>query len=321
METSKSKFTIEVNGKDVSLYKVLGNAERDILSEMKRLARDDHPRPRLPGPNPVSIERKDFRKMKKSTYVIAEKTDGIRFFFFCLRVYDLKICTIIDRAFNVYLLSLQHIPRALFQGTLFDGELTIDTTGTPKFVLFDAVIVSGVTVSHLSLSDRLVAMMRSLQEYKRNSVDPVVLDVKRWISLGDPNVRSRLAAAESRYSCDGYVMMHVTKPVVYGRDFDMYKLKPSNQHTVDFIVLDASGTIGVYDPKIKKNVPMAKIEMVERLFLIGTVVECAFENGRWTAIHARFDKNQANDMLTYKNTLKNIVENLTLDDILNDVPV
>lgn len=314
METTKSKIVI--NDEEISLYRVINQAEKDVLIEMRRLTLDDHPRMRLPGPNPVSIERKDFERIRKSEYVVSEKTDGTRYIMMCTRIYDLKICVIIDRSFAVYLLPLQYIPRVLFQGSVFDGEITVDKNGRRKFVLFDAVTVSGVSVGHLNLSERLSALMSSLKAYKMSSNDPVVLDIKRWIPLNASNVIERLNAAERQTCCDGYIFMNHTKPVTFGRDFDTFKLKPAGHHTVDFMVLDMEGSIGVFEPKTGRHTEIAKIDMRNQLFLIGTIVECKLEDGSWILVQPRFDKNQANDMLTYTKTLRNIAENVTIQDIL-----
>jgi hypothetical protein len=249
--------------------------------------------------------------------VVAEKTDGIRFMMCCLRLYDIKLCFIVDRAMTVYLLPLKCIPRVLFQGSIFDGEITVNKAGTPVFVLFDAVVLSGITVSQLPLSDRLVAMQRSLRSFRAHANDPVTLSFKKWIPLDAPDVRERLAKADACYHCDGVVLMPVADPVIYGRHFSFYKLKPYGTHTIDFVILDAAGTIGIYDPDVKRNVPIGKIDMTKQLFLIGTIVECVYEHNRWHALHARLDKNQSNDKLTYSKTLLNIKENIKIDELFN----
>ena len=89
---------------------------------------------------------------------------------------------------------------------------------------------------------------------------------------------------------------------------------------LDFcVILDGRGTIGIYDPEVGKNVPVGKIDMSKKLFLVGTIVECAYENGSWHALHDRPDKNQANDMLTFKKTRRNIDENIKFEEIVRFV--
>ncbi|AGE56250.1 mRNA-capping enzyme (mRNA guanylyltransferase) [Paramecium bursaria Chlorella virus NE-JV-1] len=313
IETKKAQ--ISISGKNVELHQVLGKAEQNILEQMKNLALDEHPKFRLPAPNPVSIERADIKKLKTKKYVIAEKTDGVRFVMFCTVLDDLKICSIVDRAGSVFLLPLRRIPRVLFQGSIVDGELTVDKQGVSTFVIFDAVVVSGITISHLNLADRLVYTSRAFKEFRADPKDPAAIVFKKWILLDAIDAKERLAKAEKKFMCDGVVLMPVDSAVVYGRHFEMYKLKPSGTHTVDFIVMDARGTIGVYDYDNKQNVAICYIDMTEKLFLIGTIVECSYEHGTWKALHARIDKNQANDLLTYQKTLRNIAENISVDEL------
>ena len=313
IETSKE--TLIINGTKFSMHRLVGESASEIVRQMSHLAMDDHKVPRLPGPNPVSIERQDFEKLKTKRYVIAEKTDGVRFVMMFMRLFGYKVCTIINRSMSAYLIPLTAIPRVLFQGTLFDGELTVDKTGRKCFILFDAVIVSGVTVSQLDLSSRLVAMRRSLKDFKIHPDDPVELRMKSWTELSDvQSAKTKIFEAGKIYHTDGVVLVPKDDPVIYGRNFDFFKMKPQGTHTVDFVVMDNYGTVGVYDPRSKRDVSVGKIG---GNFPAGTVVECEILNGVWNVVGVRTDKKQSNDMLTYEKTMLNIRENIQLDELFN----
>ena len=313
IETSKE--TLVINGKQFPMHRLAGESASEIVRQMSHLAMDDHKVPRLPGPNPVSIERKDFEKLKTKGYVIAEKTDGVRFIMMFTRLFGFKVCTIIDRSMAAYLVPLKAIPRVLFQGTIFDGELTVDKHGRKCFILFDAVIVSGVTVSQLDLGSRLVAMRRSMKDFKIHPQDPVEIRMKSWSELSDVNAaKTKIAEASKVYHTDGVVLVPKDDPVVYGRNFDFFKMKPHGTHTVDFILMDNNGTIGVYDPRSKRDVAIGK---VSGNYQAGIVVECEILNNVWNVVGVRTDKNQSNDMLTYEKTLLNIRENIQVDELFN----
>jgi len=313
IETAKETLTI--NGEKISMHRLVGASATEIVKQMMELGMDDHKIPRLPGPNPVSIERKDFEKLKTKKYVIAEKTDGVRFIMMFTRLFGFKVCTIIDRSMSSYLVPLKAIPRVLFQGTLFDGELTIDKHGRKCFILFDAVVVSGVTVSQLDLGYRLVAMRRGLKDFKMHPADPVELRMKAWTELGDVNAaKSKIAEASNVYHTDGVVLVPKDDPVIYGRNFDFFKMKPQGTHTVDFILMDNNGTIGIYDPRSKRDVAIGKVSCT---YQAGVVVECEIINNVWSVVGVRTDKNQSNDMLTYEKTMLNIRENIQLDELFN----
>ena len=313
IETAKE--TLDINGKAFSMHRLVGGSATEIVKQMRELGMDDHKFPRLPGPNPVSIERKDFEKLKTKKYVIAEKTDGVRFIMMFTRLFGFKVCTIIDRSMSSYLVPLKSIPRVLFQGTIFDGELTVDKHGKKCFILFDAVVVSGVTVSQLDLGSRLVAMRRGLKDFKMHHQDPVELRMKAWTELSDVNAANKkIAEANNVYHTDGVVLVPKDDGVVYGRNFDFFKMKPQGTHTVDFILMDNNGTIGVYDPQSKRDVAIGKVSCT---YQAGVVVECEIVNNVWRVVGVRTDKNQSNDLLTYEKTMLNIRENIQLPELFN----
>ncbi|ABU43683.1 hypothetical protein AR158_C137R [Paramecium bursaria Chlorella virus AR158] len=316
MSISTEPATMTLNDQTMRLHKVTGESRDEILRVMKDLSLDDHKVPRLPGPNPVSIERKDFEKLKQHKYVISEKTDGIRFVMLFTRMHGLKICVIVDRSMTMYLVPFRNIPKVLFQGTIFDGELCIDRFEKKfVFVLFDAVIVSGITVSHMDLASRMYAMKRSLKDFKNVSEDPILLRYKNWIPIEHRTiVKNHLETSSDIYHTDGIIIMSVEDPVVYGRNFNLFKLKPSTHHTIDFIIMNENGTIGIYDPKLRKNVSIGKLD---GYWNRGTIVECAFIDGAWKFVQGRTDKNQANDRLTYDKTMLNIEENIAIEEVLN----
>jgi hypothetical protein len=286
---------------------------------MKCYSCDNHKDIRLPGPNPVSIERKDFEKLKKNNYVVAEKTDGVRFVMMFCRVFDYKICCIINRSQQVFLFPFRFIPRVMFQGTIFDGELCVDkTNGKFVFIVFDAVIVSGVTVSHMDLYSRLGAANRSIKEFKHHDEDPAQLRFKGIVPLNTPAiVKQHLDNVKNIYHTDGIILTSVSEPIVYGRNLNMFKVKPAGHHTVDFVVMDSVGHLGIYNPKVRGNVCAGKL-IADEIPAIGTVVECSYiDKDSWKSIGVRSDKKFANDILTLEKTLLNIRENINIDEIIN----
>lgn len=309
IETEKK--TLAINGKNIVLHRLVGNSHSEIIRIMRELAMDDHKTPRLPGPNPVSIERKDFEKLRTKEYVIAEKTDGVRFVMMFARLFGFKVCVIIDRSMTAFLVPLKAIPRVLFQGSIFDGELTVDKSGRECFILFDAVIVSGVTVSHINLEGRLIAMRRGFKDFKIAPQDPIELRLKAWTELRDANARKKIEDSQRIYHTDGVVLVPKEDQVVYGRNFDMFKMKPHGTHTVDFVVMDNS-IIGVYDSRSKLDVAIGKIR---GNYPVGTIVECKITNNVWDVVGIRTDKSQPNDVLTYEKTLLNIRENISVEEL------
>lgn len=319
--TERSK--VGVGHREFRAHKVLDPARAEFVDIVRALARDDHPRPRLPGPNPVSLERSHLRALHSREYLLSEKTDGVRFVLACFRYRDVKIAAIVDRALNVFLFPLRKVPKALFQGSLIDGELAWNKqTNSFSFVAFDAVVLSGVTVSHASLYDRVLAMKRAFSAYAPHDDDPAAFEIKSFVPLHAPALIDQfLHEVSAKYDVDGVILTPVHEEVKYGRHFGLFKLKTSGRLTVDF-KCDTTGHLSVFDPKTRKHVVVGQL-------IVGIpdeecIVECSHMGGGdpivkyWKLHHVRKDKTTANDILTYEKTMLNMRENVTLKDLVAD---
>ena len=314
------RATIDVGGRVFRAHKVLDPARQEFVNIIRSLARDDHPKPRLPGPNPVSIERAHLQKLQSQEYVLSEKTDGVRFVLAFFKYRDVNIVAMTDRALNVYLFPLRKVPRALFQGSLVDGELAWNkATESFAFVAFDAIVLCGVTVSHTSLYDRIIAMKKAFEAYVPHAEDPAAFDIKSFVPLKMTElIDPFLHEAAVKYDIDGVILTPVHEEVKYGRHFGLFKLKTHGRHTVDF-KCDTAGRLSVYDPKTRQHVVVG--QMIVGIPDQECIVECSHMGDGdpivkyWKLQHVRSDKTTANDILTYEKTMLNMRENVTLQDL------
>lgn len=306
------------------LHRVTGADATAILKKLHDLTGT----PKFPGPNPISLERKDLLKLQQKQYYACEKTDGVRHAFFACTHKGHNVAVILDRRLSMWLLPLRGLPRAAFQGTVLDGEIALNMRNSSEedaawwqFLVFDAVWVSGVPVFSLRFMDRIHAARKMAGAYKESPDDPLKVRVKNFVDMAAPGsadaLRAHLAMASGFFACDGIVFTPDDE-VTYGRHMDMFKFKDSSKHTVDFLVLDAAGALGVWDPASKSHASVGRLlKSAGRLPPRGAVVECSLRCARsktWTVIMQRLDKNEANDMLTFQKTLVNIRENLSFDD-------
>lgn len=322
MSIPTERTFVDVGAHKFKAHLVLEPAAGAIREEIQRLSRDDHPRPRLPGPSPVSIERSNFETLQKSEYLVCEKTDGVRVIAACIRYAGVKLMVVMDRALQVYLFPLRKVPRPMFQGTILDAELAWDKlAGKFALAVFDAVVVSGVSVSHVSVYDRLIGASKALAAYAPHPDDPALVFVKSFVPLHAPAlIRPFLDTISERFDVDGVILTPTRDPVVYGRHMSMFKLKTKGRHTVDFMV-GKNGELQIFDSKSKRHV--TKGQMMFDIPPAKTIVECShMGNGDpdikfWKLVTVRVDKNAANDLVTYEATMKNMRENLCLDDVLS----
>lgn len=116
----------------------------------------------FPGSQPVSLTIENLTRLKRAHYVACEKSDGVRYLFFCAS----GSVFLIDRRNTVIRLNM-HMPgdhNGTQQLTLLDGELVTDMVKdsdgnmkkTTRFLIYDAMRIGlDETVAQNNLMERL----------------------------------------------------------------------------------------------------------------------------------------------------------------------
>ena len=90
-----------------------------------------------PAPNPISIERKHLGNLRRNQYVVAEKSDGVRYLLLLTR--DLQgrnVAVMADRTYRFW--EVEVLASAAYfdsGGSLFDGELVWSSAGDEYVLL------------------------------------------------------------------------------------------------------------------------------------------------------------------------------------------
>ena len=270
-----------------------------------------HNRDQFPGPQPISIERRHFPILRENEYVVCEKTDGQRNLCVCTMFEGRKLCVLINRNQEMVYVPL-NVLRTMFAGTVLDGELVGEL-----FMVYDCVISAGVSCMNQSLLERLAAAEVFVNGIMKLKKDPVVFKMKTFWPLkgfkGFPD--------PFPYKTDGIVLTPVRDPVRSGTHETMFKWKPRDSNTIDFLLQrKCPGTWGLYvqekgrmyiESELRDDeVPPAAVE--------GSIVECQYihwESPRWwSPVQIRTDKKHPNNRRTFYRTLINIAENIELDE-------
>lgn len=277
------------------------------------------PASKFPGPNPVSLDTSHFPTLAAEPYYACEKTDGVRMLLVCCRHAGVNLVALVDRAMTWYLFPLQLVPKAMYQGTLLDGELAWNkATKAWEYLVFDAVTVSAIPVTSCTLPQRLAAVHRALQgKYKPVAQDPALLRIKTFVPCSKPDdVSSHLCRAKLTYDVDGLILTPARAPVVYGRHNGMFKLKFGSRHTVDFLVAPNGKDLLVFDAG--QHTAVGRLSGCAYL-KPGCIAECVPHStadfAEWDVVTVRTDKTTANDMFTYRKTLLNMREKLDWDKV------
>jgi hypothetical protein len=271
---------------------------------------------KFPGPSPVSIDRGDYTTLKNAMYVVCEKTDGWRACLLLTKYNGLQLAVLFDRKLTPYIFSIQHVPTALWQGSVFDGEVAFNTkTQQWDYLIFDALRVSGIPIFYRSFLQRIEVAYKAWEAYSFDETHDVVrVRIKRFVPQADLEaLAGHLANVAQEFKTDGIVLTPDLPGIVYGRHRALFKLK--TVHSVDFLVDQSGKGLCVYDSQARMHVKVGTLAG-RKLADAGSIVECVFDKGQsWKLVCVRLDKTEANDMLTYQKTKLNAQENITVDEI------
>jgi len=249
---------------------------------------------RFPGPQPISIERKHFSILQSKSYVVCEKTDGVRHMLICFENKDgKKICALVDRAFNVTYTTLT-VPR----DTVLDGELLGNT-----FYVYDAIRIKGEDLRKKNLTERLEKAKAVVKFILRQPKLQVV--VKEMLPL------SQMRSITLGEDTDGLVFTPVDEPVRMGTHETLFKWKPRNRITIDFLVLNGK------DLHIQGGRKEAELHLSIRPYKSGTILECEYGKFGWMPVKERPDKTYPNNRRTFDRTIVNLRENIQLEEFYN----
>ena len=295
-------------------HEVLEPSKAGIVRYVQDVVRSLSPHGAFPGPNPCSLERADLPKLGRQRYWLCDKTDGTRALLAFITFEGTKLAVLVTRGWDVHVVGIQHVPRALFQGTVFDGEV-VCIEDRWCWLGFDAACVAGVPVWASPLSERLAAARRGLTAYHPAPKDRIEVRFKTYYAtMAEYRARDRRAHGPA----DGVVLTPEDMPIVLGRHHDLFKLKDSGKHTVDFQFL-APRSLCVWCPKVRGVQVVAEISLPAPLPPSGTIIEAVCDprsgGGGWSLVTYRADKKTSNDMLTYQKTMLNARENLRTVDV------
>lgn len=286
----------------------------------------------FPGPQPVSIERCHLSRLRDNDYWVCEKSDGQRYLFVCTRYNNKPYCFVMDRKKDIFMTRFEVITSA-FDGTILDGEIIRNKqTNNHEFLVYDATMVCGKSITHMTHEERLREALEVVQfvKYQRNASFTIRLKVFYPMNRFESFVNDVVPTLP--YETDGFVFTPNKDPVISGTHFNMFKWKERHKNTVDFLV----------EPNYNKRYPqtyMMKIMKGKTLKALldntlkvetGHEVETEIKNGSsvvveceyvrpntWKALMIRRDKTIPNSYMTWTKTLLNIEENIQLKEFFS----
>jgi len=289
----------------------------------------------FPGCQPISIEREHFGILEKNNYVVCEKTDGTRYMMIALQFGTQRVCVFINRALEMFVAPL-NFRMAVFKGTILEGELYNN-----EFMIYDCLMTCGEVVGNQSFLERLDHCEKTVKKTMVLKKDSITLKVKTFHLHRDFREFMDKYLPKVKQEIDGLIFTPIDQPIRIGTHNTMFKWKPRNKNTIDFLVkkgptAETPGCVpGAYVWRLyiqdrgkhifESSLPVEKMSDYKWL-KGGDIVECMYvdwENGPvwWKPIKKRSDKTFPNSRRTFYRTLVNIKENINMKEFLDCIPV
>ena len=287
----------------------------------------------FPGPQPISIEHKHFPVLKGAEYLVCEKTDGERYMMVALTYEGKRKCVFVNRAFNMFEVPI-NLKKSAYDGTILDGELYEDT-----LMVYDAVWVNGESVWNRNLNERLDAARSVMKSIIYMKSDQYRLKCKTFHQMRDFGKFMDEYLPTVQQKIDGLVFTPVNEPIRIGTHETMFKWKPQEKNTVDFLMKREPSR---ETPGFKPGAPAWRLYVQEKgklffeseipfnrmddepWFEDGAIVECKYITWGspmwWRPIKRRTDKTYPNNRRTFYRTIVNIKENIQMKEFLDCRP-
>lgn len=312
---------------------------------------------RNPCPQPVSLERKHFDMLRSNHYVVADKSDGVRYALFLTRTGGREQSVLIDRKLEVFQCPVA-ASKKCFDGSLFDGELLwVDGPNGSRcqtLLIFDVICWRGDgSVAQQPLHARL-ELIRKVFGLEGEVTTPesaqAAAKMGKVVCGGNahglsfrPKQCMPLDMLDTLlrhmkglpYRSDGLVLTPVDEPIKTGTHDSLFKLK--FRHTIDLEVNAASGEVlfglgGVETANDRASIEELGIQISPRFWddlraalrpgdgLVGTIVECELvSNDTVSFFSIRRDKRHPNSQRTIERTLINVREAITAEELLKEI--
>jgi len=282
-------------------------------------------RDNFPGPQPVTIEKKNLPLTEK--YMVCEKSDGERAVLLLLQINTKPMCFILNRKNELYFMDFS-FKKEVFEGSVFDGEMIETKTNVWHFLIHDCFSYNGTSFVNKSHNLRYACGIDFItKRYNpRAETDPFLIKTKLFYEYG-PEISKTWEHIQktSENKIDGLILTPVDHPVLFTRDNNLFKWKET--HTIDFFAKIVGKKINLYYYKKVLSVYISFkhetknyntiVDFVgENVDLLkGAVIEFKIVGDFYEPYRLRTDKNRPNGEITVNNTFKNIQESISISEL------
>jgi len=304
---------------------------------------------RFPGSNPCSIARNDLEKLKRHPYLVAHKSDGVRYLLFLTvrpGTTDDPVALMVDRARNMYEVDVMAPDEYFLRDTLLEGELVWRQPDQHEmiYLVFDALLVAGESYLRRPFSERLAAACRLTRwsedlaqmspddlEVRVQETDGIVLlhfdprvtmKPKRFVDLKHAT-RVWNERGDAAHRIDGLILQRADAPYVYGTSGDaIFKWK--DQSSIDLAgkgskLQAADGPLGTTMHGRTIQIETSRVSASTKEDVIEYHIEVTRDAVRLFPMRARPDKTVANGLRVVEATVRDVIENIQPSEFTSKV--
>lgn len=309
----------------------------------------------FPGANPVSIEHKDFPRIQKEDFLVALKTDGVRYLLLltCKPNSSEPIAIMVDRSQKMYEIEIWAHEEFFKKCSLYDGEL-VGESNQITYVVFDVIVAKGTICSNMTYKERLLVIHNTIlcvsDSHDDLSIESMLheecrflarkneleIDIKPKRCVPKSNLKDLWEDSfSSTHKNDGLIFTLNDSPVETGTSSSIFKWKP--MHSIDLkfehadnawkIYCNANNSSDLIDVSHKLEENAICIE--ENKFLNAVIprktciIECFIsfegESLKLSPEKERTDKTTPNTLKTVLATVRNAKENISISEIIRVV--
>ena len=307
----------------------------------------------FPGPNPMSIEKSDAERLQREDFIVALKTDGVRHLLLLTTKPNSTepIALMIDRTRRMYEIEIWANEDFFYEESLYDGELVWEQN-VLVYVVFDAVSVKGISCTNFSYRERIKIIQDTIlcvsDHHDEDAIEHMIAEECKFLArnnMNDLRIMPKTCVAKAelhklwqeralcRHRNDGLIFTMNASPIHTGTSDAILKWKPC--HSVDLRFVFEKKAWKMYGNMNNSGDYIELQEACENhtfhlaesklLNIIQTthprIIECILqenEDGTLTLVpeRERTDKISPNTAKTIQATIKNVQENINVEDLM-----
>ncbi|XP_027334116.1 mRNA-capping enzyme-like isoform X2 [Abrus precatorius] len=305
----------------------------------------------FPGSHPVSLNRDNLQLLRQRYYYATWKADGTRY----MMLITMDGCYLIDRSFNFRRVQMRFPCRSTNDGlgekthhyTLLDGEMVIDTLPDSqkqerRYLIYDLMAINQVSVIERPFYERWKMLEKEVIEprnqerhniyqsrnpYYRYDLEPFRVRRKDFWLLSTVTKLLKEFIKRLSHEADGLIFQGWDDPYIPRTHEGLLKWKYADLNSVDFLFEVVDGDrelLFLYERGKKKLMDGNRVEFrdgSDASLYSGKIIECSwdFDRQEWKFMRVRTDKSTPNEFNTYKKVMRSIRDNITEDDLLNEI--